>query len=355
MKRLVMKKILFLLICLTLLAVSYSCGKQANPGPLFPIVQNDKWGYIDKTGKIAIKPQFDYVQGFREGLAKVRIGDFVTGKSGYIDKTGKIVIEPRFANASSFSEGLAFVGTRDKDTFDYGYIDKAGRIVIKLQGFGDGIADFSGGLIPVYVDGKRGYMNKKGEIVIKPQFRRSDDFSEGLAKVKIGDKYGYIDKTGDVIIEPQFVLADRFSEGLARVNIGAVWGGNPNTIATIDGISIHVDTPITRTCGKWGYIDMKGKMVIEPQFDGVNDFSEGLARVNIGGKWNGYYLVGGKYGYIDQTGKLVIQPQFDWADNFSNGLACINIGCEPSDGHSFVGGKTGYIDKTGKYVWKPSK
>jgi hypothetical protein len=52
--------------------------------------EGGKWGYIDKTGKYIINPQFDEAMGFNEGLASVRIGD----KWGYIDKNGKFVWNP---------------------------------------------------------------------------------------------------------------------------------------------------------------------------------------------------------------------------------------------------------------------
>src|SRR5215472_13961814 len=53
--------------------------------------------------------------------------------------------------------------------------------------------------------------------------------------------------------------------------------------------------------GRWGYIDQTGRIVIPPQFDGADPFSEGLAQV-----W-----IGGKVGYIDTTGQIVIAPQYD--------------------------------------------
>ncbi|ECR3642583.1 WG repeat-containing protein, partial [Campylobacter coli] len=53
---------------------------------------NGKWGFIDKNGEFAIKPNFDDAWYFREGLAKVGLN----GKYGLIDKSGKIVIEPIF-------------------------------------------------------------------------------------------------------------------------------------------------------------------------------------------------------------------------------------------------------------------
>jgi serine/threonine protein kinase len=58
-------------------------------------------------------------------------------------------------------------------------------------------------------------------------------------------------------------------------------------------------------------------------------FYEGLARVELNGKW----------GFIDKTGKEVIPLKYDWAGAFSEGLAAVELN-----------GKTYYIDKTGKYV-----
>ena len=66
--------------------------------------------------------------------------------------------------------------------------------------------------------------------------------------------------------------------------------------------------------GKWGYVDSKGEFVIDPQFDDAADFSEGLARVKIGG--TSRYSDGGKWGYINPKGEFVINPQFDEVGNF---------------------------------------
>lgn len=40
-------------------------------------------------------------------------------------------------------------------------------------------------------------------------------FSEGLAHVMVGGLYGYINKKGDFVIAPQFIRAQELSEGLA--------------------------------------------------------------------------------------------------------------------------------------------
>lgn len=83
------------------------CGSEPDHRPayrgLFPITQGGKSGYIDKTGKVVISPQFDRAREFFEGLATAKFG----GKWGYIDKSGKYVINPQFDWAEEFSEGLA--------------------------------------------------------------------------------------------------------------------------------------------------------------------------------------------------------------------------------------------------------
>ena len=49
------------------------------------------------------------------------------------------------------------------------------------------------------------------------QFDEVDEFIEGLVRVEKDDKYGYIDKNGKVVIEPQFGEVGDFSEGFACV------------------------------------------------------------------------------------------------------------------------------------------
>ena len=85
--------------------------------------------------------------------------------------------------------------------------------------------------------------------------------------------------------------------------------------------------------GLVGYAD-RGTIVIEPRFKEGDEFSEGLAGVQINGKW----------GFINRAGDVVIPPKWLWVDHFSGGLAAVG---------SASG--LGYIDKQGRYVWGPTK
>jgi hypothetical protein len=49
-------------------------------------------------------------------------------------------------------------------------------------------------------------------------------FQKGLAPVKIGGKWGFINKKGKIVINPQFDFALPFFGGLAPIEIDGRWG-----------------------------------------------------------------------------------------------------------------------------------
>ena len=239
--------------------------------------QGSLYGYIDKTGKIIIKPKFSSAYEFVDGLAAVCVNE----KCGFIDKTGEFVIEPKYAITLPFFEGLAVVGV-DHDSV--GFVNKNGEMVIAPQ-FGNLVSTaFREGLSAVaYPNGRYGFINTQGVLVIPMQFEYALPFSEGLAAVSVNGKWGYVDKTGKIAIEPRFQTAGLFTEGLAP------FGGSA-------GLSRSAQ-PRSEGGGA-GYIDKTGKVVIEPRFDAASNFINGVARVEVEAGW----------GYIDKTGKYIWKP-----------------------------------------------
>ena len=66
---------------------------------------NDKWGFIDKTGKVRIPIKYESKNCFDEGLASVAIN----GKWGFIDVKHNLVIAPEFDEVEDFNLSLAVV------------------------------------------------------------------------------------------------------------------------------------------------------------------------------------------------------------------------------------------------------
>jgi hypothetical protein len=197
-------------------------------------------------------------------------------------------------------------------------------------------------LIPVNSGGKWGYINKKGEYVINPQFTDAGFFRDGLARVISSDgKIGYISEDGKYKIAATFKNGTLFSDGLAFVvsddgyptcidksgEMKFVLKQAKRVFSFKEGLAIMVATD-----NKMGFVDKTGKVVINPQFDDVSFFSEGFAAVQQNNKG----------GFIDKTGKIVINPQFKYVNNFSEGKAVFNNGKQ-----------TGFIDTKGNYIINP--
>jgi hypothetical protein len=169
-------------------------------------------GFIDTNGKVVLYAK-DWleVSDFSEGLAsvKVKVRDdtvyrgYEEDRYGYVDRTGRFAIAPGFFQAQKFSEGMALVVPAGHA---YGFIGAHGEIVIKPD-YVDG-RSFAEGLAAVAIksqDDKKlwGYINREGQWVIEPQFKHVNSFSGGLAAVDC-DEYGrgckaYIDTQGRVV------------------------------------------------------------------------------------------------------------------------------------------------------------
>ncbi|MET0647453.1 MAG: WG repeat-containing protein [Pyrinomonadaceae bacterium] len=97
---------------------------------LAPVLSFNKFGFIDRTGKVVIEPLFRETNGFSEGLAAVKIvgsdGQYVWG---YIDRTGRFAVAPQFREAHPFAGGLAQVTAADGKKQ---LIDGTGKVIWQL-------------------------------------------------------------------------------------------------------------------------------------------------------------------------------------------------------------------------------
>ena len=292
---------------------------------LLPVKQDDRWGYMDKTGKLVIPPKYHDADFFHEDLARIKMDN----KWGYIDKEGKTVIHPQFNDAGNFSDGLARVQHGTLLEKRWAFIDKTGKIVaghIKGMETGaykegatvtretfDQAGDFHQDLARVKtpgLKGKWGFIDKTGNMKIPAKYDHAGDFSaDGLANVEMDGRWGFIDRDGKTVINFQFSRAEPFSEDRAQVMVGR-WPG-----------------------GKWGYIDKTGKFAINPKYEKSGPYSDGLARVKTGNDW----------GYIDKDGKVAIPARYSDAGDFVDSVARVRIG-------GLIRGEWVYIDNKGNTI-----
>jgi hypothetical protein len=100
------------------------------------IVLDSKYSFTDENYWSIDTTLTDSYSDFSEGFATIK--DKQTGLCGYIDRTGKVVITPQFTIADKFSEGLAYFALLEKCVGGetrpnkMGYINKQGERVIVL-------------------------------------------------------------------------------------------------------------------------------------------------------------------------------------------------------------------------------
>ncbi|HNT29180.1 MAG TPA: WG repeat-containing protein, partial [bacterium] len=176
-------------------------------------------------------------------------------------------------------------------------MDASGKIIIKPQYLK--VRNFSSGLAAVLVlvkekkDSKMlwGYIDTKGKMVIKPAYEAADDFGGDLAGVQINKRWGFIDKTGKVVIDFLYdATGDKFEEGIIMVKVGE----------------------------KYGLINTKGEVVLEPTYKNFRPFRDGFAAAND-------YSIGCKL-YVGRNGKVlpVDIDKIDSVSDFKDGFAVIS-------------------------------
>ena len=287
-------------------------------------------GALNRDGSVAVAPQFDWVDNFHEGRARVR----QAGLYGYIDTAGRVVVEPKYEIAGAFWRGLAEVDIGGKSAL----INLNGRQVLEPK-----FARAHPFTAETYwvLEGTRRYNGRPG----MAELVNYKDWNVNYDASAVG-KWGLIDRTGAWIRRPEFSSLrafDRADDGLVLVRASTGWGViRPDGTWFIEpkfeslGRASGDGFIPARINGKAGYSNRAGEFVIEPKFDVADSFQgDDLARV----------MVANAYGLIDRTGNWVVEPKYEF---LTHGLASYA-------GLIWfrVGKEWGAIDRPGQSVVKP--
>jgi hypothetical protein len=283
--------------------------------------ENDLYGYLNLRGEVAIPPKFYSAGNFSDGTAFVtnkegrsallgrdgnQITDFVFGRNslstggkyigvtglngaeGCVTRAGKFALEPKYKRVDCRDDLFLILNAEKK----WGAVSIDGKTVVPAV-YDDLMYD--GDRLVARQGESAGYLDKTGKQIGEFRFARLYPriWATKLAHASVatgrGQLNGLIDTDGKFVIPPRYSEVRRPSDGLARVELG----------------------------GKWGFTNLAGLEVVPPTFAEAHDFSEGLAAVNTGSKNKP------KWGYIDVSGRVVIAPMFSWAGAFTKGLGAV--------------------------------
>jgi hypothetical protein len=277
-----------------------------------------KVGFIDMTGRWAIRPVFDRAHQFWGSNPAWAAAKKHGGKWGFIDRKGKWAIKPRFDEALSFRNGYAKVRLGETD---WGLLDQEGKFAIQPQSRYGVNDDVVGNAVWVFDSqlGRVGLMELyTGRWIIQPEFDSLEDVFDGKATVcqKSGDCF-VVDSTG------------------ARHRIGSFSAKFSSVYMFRDGVAPACD----KYSGACGLIDTSAQWVMKPKFQNMFSWAgENLWKVATSSKLDSDV----RYQYFDKEGTPVIKIPLKTAGLFSDGLAPV----EDDSGQ-------GYMTKEGVWAISP--
>lgn len=343
--------------------------------------ETNRYGYLDKTGKWALKAVYLEAAGFdAHGGAWVKMTD---GKYHYINKTGKDLGFVEGSTYRSFNaDGFA---TQEHADYPYVLLDKNGQVVKKLEdtdglySFANGIAgykcksnskygfiDASGKIItPCNYDGfsaftdagvsrveqkvdgktKYGYVDDKGKQILAAEHDNLQSFRNGWGLMKKDGNYHFIDRNGNQADPPR--KYDELVEFRSGYAVGTVKATDTNTYYYInpqlkEEFSVRAkqawqfwdDVAVINRTGVYELMNKKGQII--KKLDGVTQMkfsTNGMLAVQENGKW----------GYVDNAGNSIVTAKYDSCDQFKYGYGRVRLN-----------NKWGMVDKTGKEVIAPT-
>ncbi len=264
--------------------------------PLAAYKLDNKWYIIDHEGKAKFNPiDLVYVSGYSEGFYKIYIEADGAKFWGFMNQNGEVAV-PACDEIRFFKNGMAMIADvvdKESELLLFGFINKDGKMVVPKKYLD--ATEFSEGLAWVMNHDERGYVDTNGRMVLPWDTTGfGSSFSEGLAVMtNKNDRFGYIDKQGKTVIPFIYDEVTPFINGLARVNI----------------------------LGKWGFINKKGDLVIPADYVFSHDFVDGFCFVGVPLKNASEYKP--QWGIINQGGGIVVEFKYDDVRDFNKGLGAV--------------------------------
>lgn len=202
----------------------------ANPEYFITIDENDIYSIVDSQGKVLVDNNYSYIEYLSDNYFIVARD----GKDGIIDISGKSVVDLAYTSIFRLNDTNLLqaekIETKTIDLYstdmhkiasmDNATITTADNYIMLASDNNFSYYDFSGNkldakevfpnnqLFAKKINGKWGFVDKEGNVVIENKYEMVTDFNEyGFAGVKLDGKWGVIEQsTHNIIQEPIYEL-----------------------------------------------------------------------------------------------------------------------------------------------------
>jgi hypothetical protein len=313
-----------------------SCSKSSNEREIasapdfipFQTEEDGDFGLLGKDGKVL------FTEEFADEINPAFAGMFVKEKEGnfslYKAEQKPVVLKgyEELFDAGAMQEGLIPITKKNERV---SFIDKEGKVQFTLNPHNGKeiiqVGYFSNELAWVLLeDGKCGFIDKKGKVVIEPKYTHVINFQDGIAfVVEEKGEVLMINKAGKVVkklkdlipfaiefageknpipiytsqwIDGKMICIDEETENCVSINKkGEIIKKYPKNLLIVDCIGdnyVYLDDKE----GRWGANNSKDEVVIRPKYERLQVINENLY---LAQKSNGESVI------IDQNGEVVKQ------------------------------------------------
>ena len=263
---------------------------------------------------IQLKGSFTELYNMYEQIEEVYNNSMsVKTESGYgiADALGTEILAPELQETHPYSEdGLALIYKEGK----YLYVDEDGQTRLVPDDNYTELHMMSAGRTVAALDGKYGYLNDSLEPVTEFGWDQLTLVQNGVGAGQKDGKWALLNEDGESRTDYIFddVITDSFGFCFKQERAFVKQNGQYYLInkkgkevgeLKFDDARCFSDAGYAAVCkdGLWGYINEKGELVIDYQYENAQSFSNGFAAVCENGLW----------GYIDEYGVLTVNPQFE--------------------------------------------
>ena len=342
----------------------------------FIISENGKTGVIDKTGKIVIKPEYDYIQiPNPEKAIFVCLYDYDTSVKSYnskvLNEKGDEIYS-KYSNVTAIPSNNTSIGwsyqtaiLKYKEGEKYGIITTSGKQVTKAIYDSIETLDYKDGILKIKQNEKYGLIKLNGEVVLKSEYdtistdgyyndQTSKYENAGYIvskKSEEGTSYGYISYNGKTVLDCKYNSIKRITniKNDSIAYLITVENGktglykNGQSIIKNEYESIEYDNTnqilAIEQNGKYGVYDLYGNMILPIQYDDLT-FAGTIITATKDGKGlvfdangnikkdfnytsimptksNDYYITinnQGKYGVVDSSNTTLIDNKYSYIE-----------------------------------------